>query len=92
MAELEKAKAIMATRPGPIIMLPTHKSHMDYLTVHYVCAMYGLPLPCAVAGDNLNVPVIGAILRGCGAVCVCAGMLHISAQIFLTRFQVGSVK
>eukprot|EP00667_Euglena_gracilis_P002367 EG_transcript_2367 len=67
-AELEKAKAIMATRPGPIIMLPTHKSHMDYLTVHYVCAMYGLPLPCAVAGDNLNVPVIGAILRGCGAI------------------------
>uniref|UniRef100_A0A7S4C879 Phospholipid/glycerol acyltransferase domain-containing protein n=1 Tax=Eutreptiella gymnastica TaxID=73025 RepID=A0A7S4C879_9EUGL len=66
--ELEKAKATMAKHPGNLVLLPTHRSHIDYLTMHHICALYNLPTPCVVAGDNLNMAVIGPLLRRCGAV------------------------
>ena len=47
----------------PIVFLPTHKSHMDYLTLHYMCYTNNLPIPHVVAGANLNMPIIGTILR-----------------------------
>ena len=66
--EVERLRKIIEANPNkPIIYLPTHKSHMDYLTVHYVCFIYNLPIPYVVAGENLNIPVIGHILRMCGA-------------------------
>ena len=66
--EVERVKEAIRKHPGkPILFLPTHKSHMDYLTVHYVCFISELPVPYVVAGDNLNIPLIGHILRMCGA-------------------------
>eukprot|EP00124_Ichthyophonus_hoferi_P001654 Ihof_evm2s92 gene=Ihof_evmTU2s92 len=54
-------------RAGPTVFVPTHKSHVDYLLVLYVCFDYSLDLPCVVSGDNLNMPLIGSLLRHCGA-------------------------
>jgi len=52
---------------GPVVLLPTHKSHVDYLLITYMCFELSLPIPHVVAGDNLNIPIIGALLRRCGA-------------------------
>ena len=47
----------------PLVLLPTHKSHMDYMTLHYLCYTCSLPIPHVVAGENLNMPILGSILR-----------------------------
>ena len=39
-------------------MLPTHKSHVDYMIVTYMCIARDLPIPYVIAGDNLNIPIV----------------------------------
>ena len=50
-----------------LIYAPCHRSHVDYLLVSYVLYHRGLMLPHIAAGDNLDLPIIGRILRGGGA-------------------------
>ena len=50
-----------------IIYVPCHRSHMDYLLLSYVIYKRGLRVPYVAAGDNLNIPVLGQILRNGGA-------------------------
>lgn len=50
-----------------IIYLPCHRSHIDYLLLSYVIFHRGLQVPHVAAGDNLNLPVVGSLLRRGGA-------------------------
>jgi glycerol-3-phosphate O-acyltransferase len=50
-----------------IVYIPCHRSHIDYLLLSYVVYKRGLSPPHIAAGANLNLPVLGAILRRCGA-------------------------
>ena len=50
-----------------LIYVPSHRSHMDYLLMSYVLFYNGLMLPHVAAGKNLNIPVIGPLLRRAGA-------------------------
>jgi glycerol-3-phosphate O-acyltransferase len=50
-----------------LVYVPCHRSHIDYLLLSYVIYGEGLALPYIAAGKNLNMPVIGSILRGGGA-------------------------
>ncbi|NNF16807.1 MAG: glycerol-3-phosphate 1-O-acyltransferase PlsB [Gammaproteobacteria bacterium] len=50
-----------------IVYVPCHRSHADYLLLSYVLYVKGLVPPHVAAGINLNLPVIGAILRRGGA-------------------------
>jgi len=50
-----------------LVYVPCHRSHIDYLLLSYVIHREGLAIPYIAAGKNLNMPVIGSILRGCGA-------------------------
>lgn len=50
-----------------IIYVPCHRSHVDYLLLSYVLYQQGLGLPHVAAGVNLNMPVVGGLLRRCGA-------------------------
>ncbi len=50
-----------------LIYVPCHRSHIDYLLLSYVIYFQGLAIPYIAAGKNLNMPVIGTILRGGGA-------------------------
>ena len=56
-----------ASRKGALILLPSHKSHIDYLVLSYFFNERNLPLPLIAAGDNLNFQPIGPIFRRCGA-------------------------
>jgi glycerol-3-phosphate O-acyltransferase len=50
-----------------IIYVPCHRSHIDYLLLSYLLFRNGLTTPHIAAGINLNMPVIGALLRRGGA-------------------------
>ncbi len=50
-----------------IIYTPCHRSHIDYLLLSYVIFKRGLRVPYIAAGDNLNLPFVGQLLRGGGA-------------------------
>ncbi len=50
-----------------IVYTPCHRSHIDYLLLSYVIYSRGLMVPYIAAGDNLNMPFVGQILRGGGA-------------------------
>ncbi len=50
-----------------IVYTPCHRSHIDYLLLSYVIYRRGLMVPYIAAGDNLNMPFVGQILRGGGA-------------------------
>ncbi len=62
---LDKLKQVA---PGnEIIYVPCHRSHMDYLLLSYLLYQHGIVPPHIAAGDNLNLPVIGSVLRRGGA-------------------------
>jgi glycerol-3-phosphate O-acyltransferase len=56
-----------AARDREVIYVPCHRSHFDYLLLGYVTYEEGLHLPHIAAGINLNLPVVGGILRRGGA-------------------------
>lgn len=55
-----------AARKGPLIFVPCHKSHMDYLILPYILYMNNLPAPHIVAGKNMFFPPFGSIARAGG--------------------------
>lgn len=50
-----------------IVYVPCHRSHMDYLLLSYSLYNQGLNVPHIAAGENLNMPIVGGILRRGGA-------------------------
>ena len=50
-----------------LVYVPCHRSHIDYLLLSYVLYQQGLMLPHIAAGDNLDMPLVGGLLRGGGA-------------------------
>jgi glycerol-3-phosphate O-acyltransferase len=56
-----------AARQGPLILLPSHKSHVDYLVLSDVFYAHQISPPLIAAGDNLSFFPLGALLRRGGA-------------------------
>ncbi|XP_051500806.1 dihydroxyacetone phosphate acyltransferase isoform X1 [Myxocyprinus asiaticus] len=57
-----------AVHEHPVILLPSHRSYMDFLMMSYLLYMYDLPLPVIAAGmDFMSMKFIGEMLRMSGA-------------------------
>ncbi len=56
-----------AARAAPIVLIPAHRSHMDYLLYSLVLYWNGLIPPHITAGDNLSFWPMGPIFRRSGA-------------------------
>jgi len=54
-------------RDKELIYVPCHRSHIDYLLLGYITYEQALHMPHIAAGINLNMPVVGGILRRGGA-------------------------
>lgn len=65
MAGLERVRE--AARKGPLVLLPSHKSHVDYLIISEVLYVHGIAPPLIAAGDNLSFWPLGPLLRRAGA-------------------------
>lgn len=50
-----------------IVYTPCHRSHIDYLLLSYLIHRQGLTPPHVAAGANLNLPLVGSLLRHGGA-------------------------
>lgn len=56
-----------ASKKAPLILVPCHKSHLDYLLLSYVMFKNSMPCPHIAAGKNLSFWPLGTIFRGGGA-------------------------
>jgi len=56
-----------AGRQAPLVLLPCHRSHVDYLVISYLFYVNGLICPHIAAGQNLNFFPVGHIFRRSGA-------------------------
>ncbi|KAF9355308.1 hypothetical protein BGX34_010545, partial [Mortierella sp. NVP85] len=65
--ELRRVAEYCAANKYSMVVLPCHKSHIDYLVISYIFFRMGLALPHIAAGDNLDMPVVGKALKGAGA-------------------------
>lgn len=62
--QLEVLRRAQQASPGtPMVFLPLHKSHLDYVLLSFACTNYGIAAPLVAAGDNLRIPVIGWVRR-----------------------------
>ena len=52
---------------GPLILIPCHKSHIDYLILSYLLYHNNMPVPLVAAGKNLSFWPMGRIFRSGGA-------------------------
>jgi len=50
----------------PIIYLPIHRSHVDYVLVSWALVACDIRSPLVAAGDNLNIPVFHLMMRSVG--------------------------
>lgn len=50
-----------------VVYVPCHRSHIDYLLLSFLVYRHGMVPPHIAAGINLNMPVVGPILRRGGA-------------------------
>tara|TARA_R110001592_G_scaffold175308_2_gene414344 strand:- start:2860 stop:5352 length:2493 start_codon:yes stop_codon:yes gene_type:complete len=55
------------TKDHAVIYAPCHRSHVDYLLLSSMLFEEGIMVPHIAAGINLNLPVVGPILRRGGA-------------------------
>lgn len=56
-----------AAKKGPLVLVPCHKSHMDYLILSYIFYNNKLIPPHIAAGINLSFFPIGSLFRHSGA-------------------------
>ncbi|STY82790.1 MULTISPECIES: glycerol-3-phosphate 1-O-acyltransferase PlsB [Moraxella] len=65
--EVRHFERVRALAPDyQIVYVPCHRSHVDYLLLSYVIYKRGLRIPHVAAGENLNIPVLGDLLRSGG--------------------------
>lgn len=64
---IRRIATIAAEKKQSIIFLPSHRSHIDYVSLQILCYRLGIGLPVVVAGENLNFPLVGQFLQNAGA-------------------------
>jgi glycerol-3-phosphate O-acyltransferase len=64
MAGLQRIRDL--SREGSIVLLPSHKSYVDFLVLSFLFNEHNLGMPMIAAGDNLAFFPLGAVLRRAG--------------------------
>lgn len=66
-SQLEAIRKTRANAKSPILYLPIHRSHLDYILVSFILYMNDIKPPFVAAGDNLYIPFFGNLMKGLGA-------------------------
>lgn len=61
------AKIRSIAKKMPVVVIPCHRSHIDYLLLSYVFYKHNIQLPFIAAGSNMNFWPMGPVFRKCGA-------------------------
>jgi glycerol-3-phosphate O-acyltransferase len=51
---------------NPVVLVPMHRSHIDYLLISDLFYEYNITFPYVCAGINMNFWPVGSIIRRCG--------------------------
>lgn len=70
------------SRKGPLVLIPCHKSHIDYLIISYILYANNMPVPLVFAGKNLAFWPMGPLFRRTGAFFV---RRSLSGAVFYTK-------
>lgn len=46
----------------PLILLPLHRSHLDYIMISFILLINNIKNPIIAAGDNLKIPFFGYVI------------------------------
>jgi len=60
-------RVVDAAQKGPVILVPSHKSHVDYLIISWIFHDRGMLAPHIAAGANMNFFPVGFLFRRSGA-------------------------
>lgn len=60
-------RVIDCVKKGPVVLVPCHRSHFDYLILSYIFHNNSLSPPHIAAGINLSFWPLGPLFRGAGA-------------------------
>ncbi|XP_069316730.1 glycerol-3-phosphate acyltransferase 1, mitochondrial [Eulemur rufifrons] len=63
--QLEMVKAATETNL-PLIFLPVHRSHIDYLLLTFVLFCHNIKAPYIASGNNLNIPIFSTLIHNLG--------------------------
>lgn len=62
-AQMDMLKAVSDKAPGvPLIFLPLHRSHFDYILVSFILLNNDIRCPIVAAGNNLRIPLFGYVI------------------------------
>ena len=65
---LERIREIEESSSNPIVLLPTHRSYLDFLVVSYIFMIYKLRLPNFIADETiLQANLLPWLIRSSGA-------------------------
>ena len=65
---LENVRNIAAKGECPLVLLPSHRSYVDFIILSYIFFAYNLPLPHILAGEDfLGLGMLSTMLRHAGA-------------------------
>jgi glyceronephosphate O-acyltransferase len=67
-AGLERVRLLASNKKVPLVLLPSHRSYVDFVALSYVFFAYNLPLPHIMAGEDfLGLGPLSEMMRGAGA-------------------------
>uniref|UniRef100_A0A4W4GPK8 Glycerol-3-phosphate acyltransferase 1, mitochondrial n=1 Tax=Electrophorus electricus TaxID=8005 RepID=A0A4W4GPK8_ELEEL len=64
--QLEMVKRAASEYNAPLVFLPVHKSHIDYLLITFILFCHNIKAPHIAAGNNLNIPIFSTLIRKLG--------------------------
>ena len=65
---LERLRALATDPKVPLVLLPSHRSYVDFVALSYVFFAYNLPLPHILAGEDfLGLGPLSKLMRSAGA-------------------------
>ncbi|MEE6486892.1 hypothetical protein FKM82_014725 [Ascaphus truei] len=64
--QLEMVKKAATEMDFPLVFLPVHKSHIDYLLLTFVLFCHNIKAPHIAAGNNLNIPIFSTLIHMLG--------------------------
>eukprot|EP00742_Colponemidia_sp_Colp-10_P010413 GILJ01011431.1.p1 GENE.GILJ01011431.1~~GILJ01011431.1.p1 ORF type:complete len:1177 (+),score=214.25 GILJ01011431.1:40-3570(+) len=65
---LMRLKDLVAKSSGPVVIIPTHRSYIDFLIVSYIFFAYDIKLPYIAAGEDfLAITLVNWLFRRSGA-------------------------
>ncbi|PWA21341.1 hypothetical protein CCH79_00003068, partial [Gambusia affinis] len=57
---------VVDKRKLPMVFLPVHKSHIDYLLITLILFCHNIKAPHIAAGNNLSIPILSTVIRKLG--------------------------